>query len=83
MIIEIICIRKQIDIFKLCKDIPKYSIASLLMFLGINLVKIAPWSPYLDLFSRIVSGGLIYVGSLFLLRPQLIQLVLEKVKKSS
>lgn len=83
MIIEIICIRKQIDIFKLCKDIPKYSIASLLMFLGINLVKIAPWPPYLDLFSRIVSGGLIYVGSLFLLRPQLIQLVLEKVKKSS
>ncbi|MDA5541696.1 oligosaccharide flippase family protein [Streptococcus thermophilus] len=83
-IIQIICIRKQINIFKLYKDIPKYSIASLLMFFGITLVKMmVSWSSYIDLFSRIIVGGLIYVGSLFLLRPQLIKFLLKKFFKET
>ncbi len=78
--IELIFIRKQINILELCKDVPKYSIASLLMFLGIYMTKLLTVPPYINLFMRIIVGGVIYGVSLLLLKPQLVKISIEKIK---
>ncbi|MFR7932017.1 MAG: hypothetical protein ACLU4Q_05570 [Streptococcus thermophilus] len=59
------------------KDVPKYSIASLLMFLGIYMTKLLTVPPYINLFMRIIVGGVIYGVGLLLLKPQLVKISIE------
>lgn len=80
VLVETMCIRKQLNFWDLFRDVPRYMMASFLMFLVILLLKNCSVSPYLDLFLRISIGGAIYIIGLLLLKPQFVKEVLIKIK---
>ncbi|MGQ7395323.1 polysaccharide biosynthesis C-terminal domain-containing protein [Streptococcus suis] len=73
MIIEVYCLKKQIDFISLCSDVPKYFLASLIMFVVIYLSGGFISQVYLNLVIRILLGILVYGVSLYVLKPQLLK----------
>ncbi|CYV77088.1 flippase [Streptococcus suis] len=73
MIIEVYCLKKQINFISLCSDVPKYFLASLIMFVAIYLSGGFISQVYLNLVIRILLGILVYGVSLYVLRPQLLK----------
>lgn len=73
MIIEVYCLKKQIDFISLCSDVPKYFLASLIMFVAIYLSGGFISQVYLNLVIRILLGILVYGVSLYVLKPQLLK----------
>lgn len=80
-IVQIRVVCKQLDMVVLFKDFPKYVIATLAMFMTLQLLGQLAVSSSLSIMLKVVLGGLVYLTVLFLLRPQLITGGLKKFAK--
>lgn len=72
MLAEVWLLRSQINIFHLCKDIPKYLLASLGMYIVLFFLKQMPLPTYLILCLSILLGAFVYAFLLLILRPRLL-----------
>ncbi|VPK34624.1 Uncharacterised protein [Streptococcus pneumoniae] len=78
MIGEIYLLRNQVDFYYLYRDVPKYMIASAVMYISISSLNYFISSPFVSLLSSIAMGAVTYVTVVLLLCPRIVIKLLNK-----
>lgn len=68
-VIQLFYVRNELNIKKLFKNIPKYFLASSIMFLGVSLLQKNIYFSITTLIFEIIIGVIIYLGLILLLKP--------------
>lgn len=87
VIIQLLFVRKYLDLMYICQDIWKYLVSGVIMFAGCKIVNylIPVQNDFISILLAGLSGAIIYVGMIVLLKPrvftELSSGVLKKIKK--
>lgn len=81
-LIQIYYVKKYVEIGILFREIPKYLLASITMFIIVFLVNSLPLGNFTMIVIKVLVGGLVYLSSLYLLKPRILSesVVMDTIK---
>ncbi len=79
--IQIYYIRKDVSLNEMFESVPRYLIASLIMFAFCQVVKIVVNTGIISVFAQIIVGVIIYMITLLIFKDEYLYLVINKIKE--
>lgn len=82
LIVQILFVKKDLNLKNYIKIIPKYLIASVIMFIFINFIPIFLKGKVLQIFIKVIIGGFIYLLTLSIMKEEFSELIINKIINS-
>lgn len=78
---QIYYIRKDVSLKEMFESVPRYFIASIIMFAFCQVVKIIIDTGIISVFAQVIIGVVIYIITLFIFKDEYLYLVINKLKE--